>query len=75
MKLSTQDDNVVELEISKNLEQYFKEIFEIEMIKGERLEQSNGMIYYKIQISDEKMTRLKKWWIDLLNSTIKPSIN
>lgn len=57
------DNNKVELELSDNLLQKFKETFDIEMelLRGEQTKMENGQWKCIIHVSDEKVELLKKF--------------
>lgn len=75
MKLTTTGSNTMELWLTPVMENYFKDIFEIEMLQGIRIVQDDGMIYYRIEISDEKMVAMKKWFVEHLKQSVQTSIN
>lgn len=62
INLMTTDDKTVEISCSPELEDQVRSWFEIPILQGDRWER-NGLIYFRFEISAEKMADLKKVYL------------
>jgi len=53
-------ENRIELWCSPELEKKFREIFDIEMLQGTRIEQDDGLIYFQFETTPEKLKATKQ---------------
>ena len=57
------NENELYLAISPELVRKFEKLFLVEMLQGERWE-SDGLIHFKMTLSDKKIIGIKKWFFE-----------